>query len=82
MVNVTDNLGDALIDLVGRVDSIVTILKAAGIIAFIYVLYLIVRAVLSWKNKNRIKRIEQKVYEIDKKLDEVLGKSKNKKKKK
>ena len=61
---------------IAKVDGLITVLKAAGVIFIIYVAYLVVRMVLGWKSTRRIKKIEKKVNAIDKKLDRALRKKK------
>jgi len=57
-----------------KIAPLITIFKAVGIAFIVYVIYLMVKMVLGWKNQKRIKRIEKKVNEIEKKLDLVLNK--------
>jgi hypothetical protein len=64
-----------------KLSFIFTMLKIAGVILIIYIIYLIIKGILRWKMMKRIKRIERKVLEIDKKLDTLVGeKSKSERK--
>ena len=86
MTGVTDGLGNltdnANVALSQFFSPITTILKAVGIAFVVYVIYLIVKSILNWRNRNRIKNIEKKVDEINKKLDSLVGKKINKTEKK
>ena len=68
-------------EIVGRIGTLITILKAVGIIFIIYFTYLVINGVISWKGSRRLKFIEKKVKTIEKKLDRLLGTKKEKKKK-
>ena len=68
-------------ELTARMGSLITIFKAVSIAFVAYVIYLLVKAVLTWKTNRRVGKIEKKVNSIDKKLD-ILLKSKGKKGKK
>lgn len=56
----------------------ITILKAAGIGFLIYLVYLIFKGILGWKDRNRLKKIESRVEIIDQKID-ILIKGRKKK---
>jgi len=58
----------------------ITILKAAGIVFIGYVVYLIIKGILRFRDRKRLKIIEKKVLDIDRKLDKLLSLKKNKKK--
>jgi len=62
-----------------RFSYIATFLKAIGIIAIFYILYLFVAGFLKWKALKRIKRIERDLVRIEEKLDSVLEKKKKRK---
>jgi uncharacterized membrane protein YciS (DUF1049 family) len=82
--NAVDNLSELIWvlppEIAIRMDSLITILKAVGVFAIAYIVYLIVMGMLGFRSRNRVKAIERKVNAIDKKLDNVLKKSKVKKK--
>ena len=51
---------------------LITILQIAGIIILIYLLFLLIKGILTWKRNKKIDITYEKVLEIDKKLDELL----------
>ena len=63
-----------------RFGFLITILKVTGVVFIVYVIYIIVKGVLKFKDRKRLKIIEKKVLEIDKKLDKLIGSKKGKKK--
>lgn len=65
-----------------RFSYIATFLKAAGIIAIAYIIYLIIAGFLKWKALKRIKKMERDLVRIEGKLDCVLDKKSEKKGKK
>ena len=69
-------------ELAASFSMLITILKAAGIIFIIYILFLITTSVMNIIRGRRIKKILEKVCEINEKLDKILGKKKEKKNKK
>ncbi len=54
------------------VGGLITILKAVGVIAIVYIIYVVVMGVLDFRSRRRMKVIEKKVNVIDKKLDRLL----------
>jgi len=56
--------------------SLILILKAFGVVAIVYVIYLIVAGVFSYLRMKKVRFIEEKVIEIDKKLNRLLRKKK------
>jgi len=76
---VLENLFPALMEKLG---PLLTILKAVGIIFLVYVVYLIVRGFFRWKDRKRLRRIEEKIDEIDRKLDSLMKKNVKKRLKK
>ena len=62
--------------LLDRLGLFITIFKAVGIVLAVYIVYLIYRSVVRMKDRRRMKRIEKKVIEIDKKLNKFLKKKK------
>ena len=65
--------------LMQKISPLITIFKAVGIVLIIYFGYLIIKAIIGLRHRNRVKNIEKKVEEIDKKLDLLLKKEKKKK---
>ncbi len=59
-------------------DPIITIFQTVGILFIIYLVFGIIGFIFKWNERKRLKTIEQKVNDIDKKLDE-LTKKKSKK---
>ena len=66
--------------LLDQLKPFTTVFQTVGIIILIYVVYRIWRGIVSIKDRNRLKNIEQRLNEIDAKLDRLLirGSSKNK----
>jgi hypothetical protein len=67
-------------DLGSGVGFLITLAKAIGVVLFIYIVFLIIRAVTQIGSARRLKRIAEGVDNINKKLDLLVG-TKNKKKK-
>ena len=65
-------------EITSRIESILSVVKTLGIIFIIYLLFFIVQSIFAiWRNR-KIKKIYEKVEEIDGKLDKLLGKDKHK----
>ncbi len=86
MVNITDIVnntaitGDIANKITSSVDNAILILKAIGILIIIYIIFVIIRWISDILRNRRIKKIYNKVYEMDEKLDLLLKKQgKNKK---
>src|SRR3990167_6010079 len=58
--------------------DVIFLIKAIGIILLIYIVFLIISSIMSIIRNIRIKRIYNKVYEIDSKLDSLLKSDKTK----
>ena len=61
------------------VATFITILEAAGIILIVYLVFMIVKTIFDIRSKIFIRKIWQKVNEIDDKLNKVLEKKGKKK---
>jgi len=59
-------------ELISRVGSLITILKAAGIVFIVYIAFLFLRWFFSFKRYKKLKHMDKKIEEIDKKLDVLL----------
>ena len=57
-----------------RIGGLVTIFKAVGIAVLIYVIYLLIMGIFTFKRIKRMRHIEKKVVAIDRKLDKLLKK--------
>ena len=57
---------------------LITLLKVVGVVLIIYIIYLIIRGISNWRRNKRIDITYQKVLGIDKKLDELLKRTKKK----
>jgi hypothetical protein len=79
-ISVRDILSGLPPDISASLATLITILKAIGILFIIYLVFLIVRSIMNIIEKRRIKKIYQKVIEIDEKLDMLVKKNKTKKK--
>ncbi|VVB78189.1 Uncharacterised protein [uncultured archaeon] len=77
--NFSDNFRNLPPELVDKIGSLILIFKAIGILFLVYLVFLIVKSILSIIEKRRIKKIYNIVSEMDKKLD-ILVKKKGKNK--
>ena len=59
-------------EFLGNISFLFNIAKAIGIIAIVYLLFLIVSSFIKTKQALRIKSIEENVIEINNKLDAIL----------
>ena len=83
VVNATSEvINDVLPAVLDRLSPLVKIFGAVGIALLVYIIYKLVVAFYGWKHRKRVINIEQKVEEIDKKLDRLLTKTVKKEKKK
>lgn len=81
LINITEIISALPPNIADRLGTLITILKAVGIIFVVYFTYLIVNGIINWKGSRRLKFIEKKVKIIEKKLDLLLkGRKKEKKK--
>jgi len=55
---------------------LVRILQALGVVAIIYLAYMIITGIINYKRLKKLQFIEEKVSEIDKKLNTLLRKRK------
>jgi len=62
-----------------RVTWLATLIKAVGIFAIIYIIYLVVKAGRDIKMRSRIKAIDKKMDSVNDKLDLILGSGSKKK---
>jgi hypothetical protein len=60
------------------IGGLITIFKAIGIAVLIYVIYLLVMGIFTFKRIKRMRHIEKKVVAIDRKLDKLLKKKSKK----
>lgn len=61
-------------DLATSMGTFITILKAAGIIFIVYLIFMIVKTILDIRSKIFIRKTYKKVNEIDEKLNKLLFK--------
>ena len=73
-----NNFSPAIMD---KISPLFTVFKALGIAVIIYILFLIIKSILSWRDHSRLKKISRNVEQINNKLD-VLTKKKSVKGKK
>ena len=71
--NANLSLTDLPPEIIAKIGSLITILKAAGIIFIIYMAFLIIRWILNFRRYKHMKQVRVKVDEIDKKLDLLLA---------
>ncbi|MCK4650325.1 hypothetical protein KAT36_03775 [Candidatus Pacearchaeota archaeon] len=74
------NLSDVILalppEIWERAEGFIVILKAIGVLALIYFVYIIGMGILSFRRARKLKQIEDKIALIDKKLDKLLKKKK------
>jgi len=77
--NMSDLFGALPPSILNNMTGLITILKALGIVFILYIAFAIINGVITWLRYKRIKRIENKMLLMDKKLDLILKKeNKNK----
>ncbi len=95
MVNITANLTDILSpgqigkylwtvmpdNILNDLSFVLLLTKTAGVLFLIYLVFLIIQAILKIRSALRIKSIEKNVTEINKKLDLIVDKNTDAKKK-
>jgi hypothetical protein len=59
-------------EIISKIGNLITILQAAGIIFIIYMTFLIIRWILTFKRYRKIKKMHFMMEEMDKKLDLLL----------
>ena len=59
-------------EIISRVAGLITILKTAGIIFIIYIIFLILRWIFTLKRYRLTKSMNKKINEIDRKLDLLI----------
>ena len=79
VINISSILEALSPALAEKLAPLIIILKAIGIAFLVYVAYLVVNAFFVWRNRKRIKGIENKITEINEKLDKILKNIKGKK---
>lgn len=83
MANISNEMVNALSPLLAeKLSFILSLLRAIGIAFIIYIIYLLVRGIFRWKDRKRLIRVEEKLNDLDKKIDKILKSTKNKKSKK
>ncbi|MBT3398323.1 hypothetical protein HOA55_01755 [archaeon] len=84
VVNASDVVGEVVTKIVPalleQAGWLVTVLEAIGIVMIIYIIYLIYRGIMGIRDRRRLRKIEKKINEIDKKLDRLLDEKKKVKK--
>ncbi len=67
-------------EVLARIEPLITIFKAAGILFIVYIVFLIVQLIFKFKEIKKIKKMSEDIEKINKKVD-YLVKSSNKKNK-
>ena len=74
--NAVENLVDAASAvspvIMDKLSGMIMIFKALGVIAIVYISYLIYMAIANFCRRKKLKNIEDKVSEMDEKLDKIL----------
>jgi|TARA_B100002003_G_scaffold247805_1_gene280121 hypothetical protein len=78
-IELADILPEIIVENMGL---IFTILKALGIFAILYILYIFVSLFLNWKKFKRLGNLEKKIDKIDKKLSLLIKIKKDRRKSK
>ena len=74
VVNSTE-ISDSLLSIANPIlQPLMTILKAVGIVVIVYVIFLLIKGILSWRDHSRIKKILKNVEAINEKLGVLVGK--------
>lgn len=71
------NVSDLPLEVISDLGEVVLFLKAIGVAALIYFVYMVVMAVLNYKKLKRLCVVEKKVDDLTEKMDEILKKKKN-----
>lgn len=72
------NLTELPPEIISGMGSLITLFKAVGVVFLIYFIFLIISSYITIRRSIRIKKIYEKVNDIDKKLDKILRKSNKK----
>lgn len=84
MVNVTQIINNSVISgditskITGSIDNAILILKAIGVLIIIYLVFLLIKWISDFIRNRRIKKIYEKVNEMDEKIDTLLERDKGK----
>lgn len=68
-INTSQVASDAISSLGTAISPFIGIIKAVGVLLILYIIFLIAKGIMNFKNQQRVKRIEENVIEINKKLD-------------
>jgi len=71
MSEIIEGLSPMLSD---KLSPLITIFKAVGIVLLVYIIFLILKALFSWRASHRLKIIAKNVEEINEKLDILIKK--------
>ena len=64
-----NNFSPAIMD---KISPLFTVFKALGIVVIIYILFLIIKSILSWRDHSRLKKIAQNVEQINDKISSII----------
>jgi len=73
-------LKDLSPEFIARLSDLIFVVKAAGILFIIYAIILIIGGIMGFLRNRRIKKIYEKVKDVDEKLDKLLKESNKKEK--
>ena len=65
-------------NIVTRIEGLMLILKAVGVVVIIYIIYVAITGFINFRNTRRIRSIEERVSSMDKKIDVLLKRKKKK----
>ena len=74
IINTTEFIKGISPAILDKLSPLITIFKAVGIALLIYIIFLILKALFSWRASHRIKKIAKNVEEINEKMDVLIGK--------
>lgn len=77
IANITEVVG--AVGKIPGVSGLINIGKALGIAVIVYLIFLIIRSIVSINYSLRFKRLTQNVEEINQKMDTLIGKEKGEK---
>ena len=72
--NLSELISTLPVEAVENINGLVMLLKAVGVAAIIYIIYMIGMGILTFRRTKKIGDIEKKVDLIDKKLNKLLKK--------
>ena len=82
LINASEVIGGLQSMVSTQISPLITVFKAIGIAILVYILFLVIKGIFSWRAATKLSKISDNVGEINKKLDLIAEKihlEKNKK---